>query len=499
MTEKLENNKYFSSGLIFLFLAQAIFLIIRMGSRIIIARFSSPEIYGSFSVIWNEMTLISTLALLGLGQQLTIDLPRQKGEKKKENIKSALVYATIMGAISFIIAIIFYFLNNGAYKYSFLLATFYVVFLFFQFIFIGLKDFRGYFIQVAIQSISMFILIVILRNILTIEYMAYVTFGSIGIAVLISAIYLLIKIKSVHIILKTKVNIFDFSKKRMNLFLVDITTSVIFYLVLKLPQIIISSSYAGFVSVALSIIYLLLRTPQIIAEVLGPKISQYYHKSEYDKLQNSFRTAISLVYVIVGPLIIIFSYFGDFFIDILYGAEYFVGARIIFYGFLLAIIIDSFNYVYAIYIRNTDNEKLFTIGKIISLLFFVIPGISLLFILKNNYEISIPIAYLSSTLSLLVFNLIIILKLNKKYNNSDTRKLISWIAFMLFNSILALISIHFIQNRSYNLLILIANIIVYVIYLLISKTVNIKSIFFNIKEMISELFQRSNIEKKQSK
>jgi len=457
-----------------------------MGSRIIIARFSSPDIYGLFSVIWNEMTLIATIALFGLGQQLTINLPREDSKKRRESIFSTIIYATIIGSISLIVSIILYVVNNSStYKYSLLIAAVYIGFLFFQFIFIGLKDFIGYFIQVVVQSVSMFILIVILRNVLTIEKMIYVTFSSVGLSILTSIIYFILKNKSFRTIFKTKINLFDFSKKRFNLFLVDITNSIIFYLLLKLPQIIINNSFAGFVNIAFSLTALLIIPAQMIAVAVGPRISKNFHENELDKLHKSFRISLSILYIIQGIILLVFSYFGVYFIELLYGYEYIAGARIIFYGFLFAAILDSFNYIYAIYIRNTNNEKLFTIGKILSLFAFVIPGVVFLLIFNGVFiQTAVPIAYLISTLTLLAFYFFYTLKLNSKIVKRDILTFIMWITFMLSNVIISLIVVHYLQNWVFVLIVFLANLILFILYLVFTKTVNLKSIFSDLKEMI---------------
>jgi len=496
LTDKLDNYKYFSVSLIFLLLSQVILLLARLGSRIIIARFSSPDIYGLFSVIWNEMTLISTIALLGLGQQLTINLPRETSQKKRESVFSAVLYAIIIGSISLIVSIVLFVVNNtGNFKFSFLIAAFYISFFFLQFIFIGLKDFLGYFIQVAIQSVSMLILIIILRKILTIENIVYVTFGSIGLSILISIIYLISKTKSVKTIVSTKINLFDFSKKRFNLFLVDITTSVIFYLLLKLPQIIINNTFAGYVNIAFSITSMIIVPAQILAIVVGPRISKDFHENELNKLQKSLRISFSILYIIQGIILLVFSYFGGEFIELLYGSEYIAGTMIIFYGFLFAVIVDSFNYLYAIYIRNTNNERLFTIGKILSLFAFVIPEVIFLFTFnKANIQIAIPIAYLISTLSLLAFYFFYTIKLNSKLIKKDIVDFFLWFVFMLCNIIASFIVVHYLQNWVFILIVLIANLIIFILYLVLTRIINPKSIFTDLKEIVIHFRNKSNTE-----
>ncbi|MFW9923839.1 MAG: oligosaccharide flippase family protein [Candidatus Thorarchaeota archaeon] len=487
MNEKFEDHKYFTTSLIFLFLAQIMSLLIRMGSRIIIARFSSPDIYGLYSVIWNEMTLVSTIALIGLGQQLTIDLPRENNKEKKRSALTAVVYALIVGLILCCISIVLLIINiESTYKYSLLIASVFIVFLFVQSIFIGMKDFLGYFIQSVSQNLFFLITIVIVRQFLTIEIMMYILLSSIVFSIIVSAIYLLIKTKiSIRSIFSIKIKLFVFSSKRANLFLVDVINSIIFYFLLKIPQIILGNSFAGFINIAYSLMVFLIIPPQMIALALGPKLSLDFHESKWDKLQNSYKMALSILYIFQGIVIIIFSYFGDVFIELLYGHEYLVGSRIIFYGFLFAAIIDSFNYQYAIFIRNTDNEKLFALGKIISLIAFIVPEITLLFVLSDYVMVAVPVAYLISTFSLLVFYFFYNIKLNEKYEKKDLRIFLMWLLFIFSNYILALITVHYLHNKLYVLAVALVNVLIFIFYLMISKTINIKKIIHDLKEMFS--------------
>jgi len=487
LNERVENYKYFSSSLIFLILSNVFSILIRMGSRIIIARFSTVDLYGLYSVIWNEMTFVSTFALLGLGQQLTINLPRKNREEKIQSITSTIIYSSIISIITLVISIILYSLQvDSSYKYSTLISAFFTLFLFIQFILIGLKDFLGYFIQTAIQSISLFIMIIIFRNFLSIDLLVYFTFGSILLSILITVIYKIIRSKfAIRKISFANIKIFDFSKKRINLFIVDIVNSIIIYLLLKLPQIIVNNSLAGFINIAFSVISFIIIIPQMISVSLGPKISKDHFDNEHSKLHYSFRISLSLLYIFQGIVIIAFSYFGDFFIELLYGKEYVIGSGLIFYGFILSVIIDSLNYPYALYLRNTDHEGLFAIGKIISLLTFVIPEVILLYTLKYYLELAVPIAYLISTVSLLSFYFFYTMKLNIKFDKKDTRNILLWLLFMFTSASIAFTLNHFIVNKIYLLLIMLLNLVLFFGYLLINRTLKPKSLISDIKEMIS--------------
>lgn len=495
MSDKVNNIKYLTIGLVFLTLARAITLLIRMGSRIIIARYSTIDIYGLFSVIWNEMTFISTLALLGLGQKLTIDLPRKNKEQKKTSILSALSYASLVALVTAIITIILYVLNlDNNYKYSTLLSIFFIVFLFVQFIFTGLKDFLGFFVQSASQSLSMFLLILIFRKMLAINIIVYATCGSIAFSVLISIIYIIIRKRSeLKEISFHKIRIFNFSKKRLNLFFVDIVNCVILYLLLKLPQIIVGDSLAGFINIAFSIIAFLVIPSQMISVALGPKISKDFSDEKPSELHNSFRITSSLLFVIQGIIIISFSYFGNFFIELLYGFQYVSGTSLIFYGFLLVVVLDSFNYPYAYYIRNTNQETLFAIGKAISLVAFVVSEIILLYLLGDFVSLAVPISYLISTLSLVAFYFFFTIKLNPKIDKTDIRKILTWFIFIFSSIILAMISGYYLSNVIYILITTVSHIILFIIYLILSKTINIKGLIKDVKELKASINKKKLI------
>jgi len=467
-----------------------------MGSRIIIARYSSVDIYGLFSVIWNEMTFISTIALLGLGQHLTINLPRENREEKIKSVSSALLYSSSMGAIALVISIIFYIVNlTNTYKYSTLVSVLFIIFLFVQFTFIGLKDFLGYFIQILTQSLTMFLLILILRKILTIEIMVYITLGSILFSIILSFIYLILRNKnSLKSISLSDIKIFDFSKKRIYLFLVDIVNSIILYLLLKIPQVMISNSLAGFTNVAFSLVTFLLIPPQMISIALGPKISKDFHESRISELNNSFRLSLGLLYIIQGIAIIVFSYFGNYFIKLLYGNEYIAGSFLIFYGFLLAIIIDSFNYPFALYIRNTNHEGLFALGRIISLVCFIVSAPLMVYFFGSYVDLAIPIAYFISTISLLTVYFFSTMKFNERFESKDVKNITVWLAFIFVSLISAMLATNFIVNQYFVFLILFGNLFLFGLFIVITKIINIKSIFNDLKEIISELKKKNQKE-----
>jgi len=479
----IKNNraKYFSLSLFYLILSRVIAQLFRLVARIVIARYSNADLYGEFSVIWNEMLFVGLVVLIGLGQQLTIDLPRKEKNEQNHTILSAFIYSIILCIIAGIIAIIFNAINlDSTYKFSMIISTFYVLFLISQFILIGLKDFFGIFLLNLIQNSSLLLLIVLLRNNLTIENLAYSTAGSILLASISLVVYIFLRHKySIKDIEKEKLKVFDFPARRLFLFIVDIVDSLIIYLLVKLPDILLGSTYAGYVSIAFSIMSFVVIIPQIITVAMGPLISEEYNNNSYMKMHSTFRTSMSLCYVLQGLAVIFFSYFGNHFIALLYGSEYTNGTFYIFYGFLFAVIIDSYTYPFGLYLRNTNYEKIFGIGKIISLISFVIFEPLLLFLMKDT--MAIPIAYFIAKIVLLGFYLLFIIKNNEMIDSTDIRKLLTWFLIVLTSFISIIIINNYVNNILYLILISIAHMLLLILSIQLLKIVNLKSLIIDIK------------------
>ena len=492
MSLKSERLRYFSISIFFLILSQIAGQLFRFVARIIIARYTNTDLYGEFSVIWNEMLFVGLAVLIGLGQQLTIDLPRKEKKDKNHIIYSALIYSIILSVITGVIALILNLVNiNSTYKYSMIISAFYVLFLLSQFVLIGIKDFFGIFLLNLIQNSSFLILIVLFRNNLTIDNIVYSTAGSILLASISLIAYIFLRHRySIKEINKKELKIFDFSIKRLYLFIVDVVEGLMIYLLVKLPQVFLGSTYAAFISVAFSVMSFVVIIPQIITIALGPLVSEEFNKNNHAKMHASFRTSMSLIYVLQGIILLIFTYFGNSIIELLYGPEYIDGTFFIFYGFLLAVIIDSFIYPIGLYIRNTNHENLFGIGRIISLFTFVSLELLLLFLMKDT--MAIPIAYFISKLVLLSFYLFSIIKNNEKFDTIDVRKLLTWLLIIFTSFISAIIANHYLDNIYYLILVSFIHIVLIILVIPLIKIVNLKNLITDIK---SRLFMKKMIPK----
>jgi len=483
--------KYFSLSILFLILSQIVAQAFRLIAKVIIARYATPDIYGVFSVIWNEMTLVSLIALIGLGQQLTINLPRMNNNEKNYTFHSSVIYSLLVCVVIGTLALIFNLIKlKSTYTFSLIISIFYVLFLLNQFILIGLKDFFGVFLLNLIQNLTLLILIVLIRNQLSIVNLVYTTAGSIALASISLLIYTFIRYKfSFKEITIKDLKIFSFSKKRLYLFSVDIVESLILYLLFKLPQIFLGDIYAGYVSIVFSIMSIVIILPQIITISMGPLISEEFIDEKYEKMHNSFSTSMTIIYFLQGITIFIFAYFGNPLIKVLYGNEYVVGTFSLFYGFLFAIIVDSISYPIGLYLRNTDHENLFGIGRIISLLLFVLFGPLFLFLMENT--MAIPMAYLISKIALLSFYFFSMIKKIDIVNTNDIRKTLLWFAIIFLSFILIIVTNFYIGDLIYRALILISHIGLFILGLSLLKIVNLKQLVKTIFSKITTTFQKT--------
>jgi len=482
-----EKTKYFTTSLTFLILARVISQLFRLVSRIIIARYSSPEIYGFFSIIWNEVTLLSTIVLIGLGQQLTIDLPRFKGDMKTDLISSSLFYSFTLGILSSIIALLFFIIKEDTtFLYSFFISAIFITFLLMQFVFIGIKDFFGYFILMSSQTTILLIFIFSLRNFLSLVILVIGFFVSLVISSFIAFFYLIRKHKvNWRDLFKIRKSIFKFTKRRISLFSVDIVNSGILYLLVKIPQLMIDVTLSAYISVAFSVMSFIIILPQIISTSMGPLLSENYSQGNFDKLNSNFRTGISLIYVFQSVSIIFFSYFGGWLIELLYGSNYLFHSYLIYSVFLITMIVESFNYPFGIFIRNTGNELKFALGRSLTLVIFIVFEILFVLFFKEK-GIGVAFAYYINASVLLVFYMFITIKTNKRYTKNDLRKFILWFIFVEIVAILGIYYSPKIESTLILILVTIVNIIIAGLYLTITKIININSLIKDIRTIIKQ-------------
>jgi len=480
-----KNIKYFSFSLFYLILSKVFSLFFRLGSRVIIARYSNADIYGIFSVIWNEINLISIVLLVGLGQQLTIKIPRTNKADKSELIYSSLYYSIIISLLSGILSIVFYFcLKESTYSYSFFISSIFLLFLLMQFIFIGLKDFFGFFLITSSQNTLFAILVFIFRNKLSVPFLILLLFCSIILSDIIGFIYLVRKqglklIKSISI----RKKMFVLDRKRFYLFSVDIVNSLINYLMLKLAQIIIGSTLSGYINIAFSLINFIMIPPQMIATSIGPRFSEDFSTYNYKGMTTTLRIGLSLTYLIQGIVIILFSYFGFDALYILYGHEYVTQSYPIYLVFLFCTIIQSLTFPFGFFIRNSDNELIFALGKICQLLVFLISEVLFLFF-YNSKGVGVAFSWFISLIFLVGFYFYNLIKTNPHVQPIDIKKMIFWLILIFINISSGVIFSNYITNFLWKIAVFSGSIVIFSSFLLLFKIINVMSVFTELKNLI---------------
>ncbi|MFW9905706.1 MAG: lipopolysaccharide biosynthesis protein [Candidatus Thorarchaeota archaeon] len=461
----------------------------RLISRIIIARFASIDVYGIYSIIWSETNFFSIIALLGLGQQLTIDLPRNKLQHQTDLVFSSVLYAIVIGLISGIFSIFFHYTGDiNTIKYSLFVSIFFILYLLFQFVFIGLKDFFGFFLLSLFQNLFFFTFVVVFKDKLNPEILVLLLIISILFSILISICYLG-KIQNFNFLHLRKYNfsIFKFNKRRFYLFSSDIVNALILYLILKLPQIYIGTTLSAYISAAYSLIVIFLLPSQMISAVMAPLLSEQFERGSAEDMNTTLRFSVSLILLFQGFTTICIFYFGGYFLEIIYGQIYFTNSYLFLIGFMYSSIIDSLNYPFKFYIRNTNHESLFAKGKWISLIIFILI-LFVIFFSAIEKGISIIIAYIGFIVSQFSIYFLFTWKYNKKMKTSDIYKVLKW---MVLTFILITVSFAIPMSNSA----LISRIVLFILSECVFVTLIHFTRIFNMKFFLREIKNLSNITK----
>ncbi|NHJ25052.1 MAG: hypothetical protein EAX89_10780 [Candidatus Lokiarchaeota archaeon] len=469
--------KYFSTGTFYLMLSSVLGFSLRLISRIVIARYSSVEVYGMFSIIWSEANFISILALFGLGQQLTIVLPRKLKNDQSKMIISSGFYVIVIGLFFYFFSLILNsFEDVFTLKYSTLISSFFILFLLFQFIYVGLKDFLGYFLLNMTQNLFFFIFVVFYRTSLSPNNLVSLLIISIIVSTCTGIIYLI----KTHKINSSLQDIYSFSfiridRNRFYLFSADIVNNSILYLVLKIPEIVFNDlSIPAYISVAFSILAILILPSQMISTVMAPLISEQVTKRKKEELTSTFGFTLTFIFVLQGLTIIGSFCFGDMIISI-YGSGYLLNSFMLFQILLFATTIDSLNYAYKFLVRNTNHENLFAAGKWLSLIIYLILQLVFSFILDKK-GFSVVFAYTGYIIAQFLFYFLVIYKLNILSSNYNSMRISMWLIFLFFSSLLVFnISINTFTIIE-RFLVFFLNSCLFIVYLQIFRVINLKSI-----------------------
>lgn len=477
--------KYISISLFYLIFSKFVSLSSRLGIKTILARFSTTELFGLYGIIWSEFSLISTILLLGLGQQLTIELPRKDETNKSTFFMQSIGYGTIISIVCFVISIIFYILKlELTLKYSLFVSSAFLIFTIIQFAFIGLKDFLGYLILNSIQNLISVLLFAVFRNSLNLTNIILFLYISVLISIFISLTYIIVKYKLVvKELFQSKFQFFSFNERRIYLFIIDIVNTSILYLLLKIPQIVSSTTLSAYISTALSFITLVLVPTQMIATSIGPMYSEQFAEAEFKELNHTIRLCNSLVFIFQGFTILLSIYLGPLFIQLLYGYQYYFYSRFIFLGLIFTVIVESISYTYAFYLRSTNHENIFAFAKITSLISYVLFSILFVNILEST-EKAIVMAYTIIVIILFAIYLIFGFYYNEFQTLEDIKKIGFWLMFMSTSLCIGIVMQLHVKTYLLYFAVLTCNLVAYIFFIVVFRIINVKKIVAQLKEKI---------------
>lgn len=493
-------------NLVLLIFSRGFSMIFRFLIKIIIARFADLSIYGAYSIVWNEMTFLSTLFLFGLGQKMTIHIPRMNKDHQQKLIFQTILFCSLISLIAFLIFIISgnLFIET-TYYHSLKISIMFLIFLSLKFIFIGLSDFFGYFLLDFLQNLLLLSGIIIFRQQLTLTLISNLSLLSITICVVSALFYLKIKhrIRLSHGRAKI-IDILKFDDKRIYLFIVDVLNTVILYLLLKIPSIIVDVGFSGYVDVAFSIMSFILIIPQMISISIGPSIAKFdsnninpdIHKKNKNKFSRKITKkvgeciepfkqwyeGIEMIFLFQLLIIPFFMIFGREIIGFFYGENISTQVMTLYYLFLFNSIIDSLSNIFGILIRNLNFENKFAMGKIYRLLVFVPTSIIFLIFFPNK-EIAIGLAYILGTLTINCNFTIFIIK-NFPVNKRKIVNIFLWVIVLYVNFLIIWIFLAANTKLIWGMIFFIFDFSLLVILLNSMKIIKISKIIKMLKDII---------------
>ncbi len=490
--------KYYSSSITLLLLSTILNSLFLFGSRIIIARFvSSVDLFGYISIIISEAQSVSLIMTLGLFAIIQIELPRSEGSERKSLISSSMFYVSIVSFLSLISSIVVFLVNSeSTYGYSLIVCSLVSFFFLFQAFFIGLKKFEYHLMSSLIQGSVFLIFIAIFRNNLNLILLTVFLFVSYLLSLLILSLVFYLKHKSKIReglpFKKSDFNIFRFNKQRFYLIIVMVTNTLKSYLILKIPQLLGFVEESAYLSIARGVAILLMMLPNVVSSSVGPLISRSFSLNEFEKTNQSLREGMSINYLFLGLGAVVLAYFGDSIILLLYGEGYSINAGVLFYIFLVAMIINSVSKITSTFLLNSKQEIIFAIGRLLSLVFFVGIEIAILYT-TNAVSVAVSMAFMISFIIELIIYYYFIVRKNDYYNYYDLKNISLWFLIIFTSSFLGF---YFTYYHDFNYLIrfslLTANIIIFILYLWLTRIINFKQIFIVIKHTIIDRFARNN-------
>lgn len=497
MSEKL---KYYSYSMFFLFLSNLISSIFLLISRITIARFASPELFGYVSIIISEAQIISLFLSLGLYPIIRIELPRSNNREKHSLIFSSILYFSIFSIFSLIISFIFFFINSeSTYFYSFLVSTVLIFFNLIIAILMGLKKFSLFFVCNFIQGVIFFLLLLYFRNDLNLASIVNSLFLSYLISFFIPFFILFFKYKKgikkyiQYSDFKVK-KIFKFNKQRFFIFSIMIVNSIHSYLVVKIPEFLGYVEDSAYLSISRGIATFLIIIPNVVSSSIGPIISKNYSLKKEGQINQVLRDGLTIIYFLIGICVIVFAFYGDFIIIILYGGGYLKSVGIIYYIFLIGIVTNSLAIIFSIFLLNSRQEKRYAIGRYFLLISFFISVIVLLLI-SNQVSITLSISFIVGYIAELIVYIYYIHKKNQNIN-LNLRNLSLWLIFIISSIFLGMFC-SLIQNFTQitKFIILSVNIVIFILFASITKLIKFKEIYKILGDIIQKKKRKKEVEK----
>ncbi len=457
----------------------SIFLLI---SKIIIARFATPELFGYVSIIISEAHTISIFLSLGLYPLIRIELPRSNNKEKYSSIYSSILYFSIFSIFSLIISFIAFCLNSeSTYSYSFLLSAVINFYNLIIAILSGLKKFSLMFVSNFIQVFLFFFLLFYFRNNLNLPNIVNYLFLSFLLSFFIPFLILFFRYKNgikkyIHISEFKVKKIFKFNKQRFFIFSIIIVNSIHSYLVLKIPEFLGYIEDSAYLSISRGIATFLIIIPNVVGSSIGPIISKKYSLKKEGQINQILREGLTIIYLLIGLSTIIFAFHGDFIINILYGENYLESTGIIYYIFLIGIVVNSLTITLSTFLINSKQERRYAIGRYILLISFLIIE-TVLLLTSNQVSIAVSISFIISFIVELIIYIYFIQKKNQKIN-LNLRNLSLWLIFIISSIVLGMfcsLILNFTQITKF--IISSANLAVFILFASTTKLVKFKETY----------------------
>jgi len=485
---------YYSTSMFFLFLSIIFNTIFNYLAKILIARSTSIEVLGNFFIIMSETQTLAIFVALGLFQALVIEIPRYNSKQRLNKIVSAFLYSCFMGLVLLMSSIILFFSVNysDTVTFSLFVTSSGLIFLCLQSIFNGLKKFKHLFANNIIQGTIFLSLISIFIKDLSIESLSFFLFISyFSSSIIVLSFFIFFSNKHLlseifNMFLKNlNIKMISFSKRRFNLLFITLFSELNEYLVIKIPQqfgYINETSYIGIGRGIAAIIFII---PRVIFSSVSPIISTNYKKNNKDELYKIFKESLMILFLLQGITVIFFANFGNYILLLFYGFDYYFNSIPIFFFFLFIYVIMSIKQIFYAFLANTNKEKQATIGRFLSLIVFCL--FSLFFIINSiDIIISIIISYfLGLLLQFITYYYFVIMSLDQ-YKTSEFKSMILWIILMTINIILACTSYIHINSILLRIAIFLINIIIYILFTHIIKLTNYKSLFLEIRTLLTK-------------